>query len=394
MYKYKILHIVSNPFFLNRGGLVRNLEQVKGSISNGHEVLVCSYSGGEDISGVKIKRIPWIFWYKNISGGVHDLHRLYLDLSLLLYSFYIMYRFHPEIVHTHGLTGIISARFYQLFHKNIIIVQDSEGTYADEMFPGRKFKVLKFIIKRIEKLVYSFTDGIVVCSNELPWILREVYKYNKSIEFVPEGMIPKENSFKIDRKELGIKRDEIVVGFVGQFHIHQRMDIMMRVFQNIADSQDNVKFLIVGYPVDKLLEKYPLKEENKHKYIFTGVVSFVNVQGYLAIMDVAVSTKTFESFPGNGKIMDYIAAELPIVLFDHPVNRYYLDDDGIYAVLGDEKDFIGKLDLLISDSNYRAAIKSRIHLRNLKYDWNGSINTLINFYHKVFHLKQLNEHRG
>jgi phosphatidylinositol alpha 1,6-mannosyltransferase len=389
MNKYRILHIVSNPFFLNRGGLVRNLEQVKGSINSGHVLLVCSYSGGEDIEGIKIQRIPWIFWYKNISGGVHDLHRLYMDFSLLIYSFYIMCRFHPEVIHTHGLTGIVSARFYTIFYSKTIIIQDSEGTYADEMYSSEKFKTLKFIIKKIEKLIYSFTDGIVVCSNELPRILREEYKYSKPIEFVPEGMSPKENSFIINKKSIGIEGNEIVIGFVGQFHVHQRMDIMLRVFNQVAEKHDNIKFLIVGYPVDRLLKKYPIRESYRNKFIFTGIVPFSKIQGYLLAMDIGVSTKTFESYPGNGKLMDYIAAELPTVLFEHNVNRHYLGDDGVYATLGDEKDFTEKLELLIIDTNYRRQIKNRMHQRNLKFDWNGSINLLLNFYKTVLELKSI-----
>jgi glycosyltransferase involved in cell wall biosynthesis len=381
--KYKILHIVSNPFFLNRGGLIRNLEQVYGTLKMGHDVLVCSYSGGENVDGIRIKRIPWVFWYKNTAGGAHDLHRLYLDLSLFFYSLYILIKFRPDVIHTHGLTGVLSAKLFKLFFSKCVIIQDSEGSYADEIITSNNYKLIKSTIVMVERIIYNLTDGLTVCNEDMKKVLKERYKISKPAVFLPEGLSPKIKRGRLSREELGIDNDKVIIGFAGQFHAHQRLDLMMNSFEYLASHYDNIKFLIIGYPVEKLLKDYPINEKSLNKYIFLGQISFLDIQNYLGLMDIGVSYKTFESSAGNGKILDYIAAHLPVVCFDHSVNRFYLKDVGVYCLLGDVEDFNSQIGELIASSEKRMSLKRKMQDLDLSFDWDYAPNLLLSFYNTL-----------
>ena len=50
--------------------------------------------------------------------------------------------------------------------------------------------------------------------------------------------------------------------------------------------------------------------------------------------DVAVAPK-ISATEGSGKLLPYMAAGLPVVAFDTPVHREYLNQWGIYASAGD-----------------------------------------------------------
>jgi glycosyltransferase involved in cell wall biosynthesis len=63
---------------------------------------------------------------------------------------------------------------------------------------------------------------------------------------------------------------------------------------------------------------------------FTGKVPYGQAPAHLALGDIAVAPK-LSTTEGAGKILNYMAMELPTVAFDTPISREYLGALGTYA---------------------------------------------------------------
>jgi len=72
--------IAPTPFFADRGCHVRIYEEARILQSLGNKVIIYTYHNGRNISGIKIKRIMNIPWYKKLEAGP-SYHMFYLDNS-------------------------------------------------------------------------------------------------------------------------------------------------------------------------------------------------------------------------------------------------------------------------------------------------------------------------
>ena len=66
---------------------------------------------------------------------------------------------------------------------------------------------------------------------------------------------------------------------------------------------------------------------------FTGRVPYDDAPEMLRILDIAVAPKRSES-EGNGKVLNYMAAGLPVVAYDGPVARELLGSAGLRVPVG------------------------------------------------------------
>jgi glycosyltransferase involved in cell wall biosynthesis len=380
MSQLKILHIVSNPFFVDRGGLVRVYEEVKATIRCNHNVYVCSYPGGRDIDDIKVYRIPWITWYKNKSGGPHDFHRLYLDFFLLFYSLYVSIKLKPSVIHTHNITGIVAGKIYLLINKKCILIRDCQGTYADELVNNNTPLFIKNLIVFIEKIFYSFPDAFLCSNVTLTEILTTKYKIKKKIITIPDGIgeLPIVNV--VNKSLFGINSNDKVVGYIGLLIKEQGIDFLFDAIKNIASSNAHIKFIIIGHPNDQKYQQIFSKIGLKDQVMFIGAVDYSKIYDYLAIFDIAVSPKLFEGVASNGKLLNYIAMGLPTVVFEHPVNRYYLGEFALYAKYKDANDLTLKILTLLEDDLLYKSIKDNLKNQLQKLRWDEIIKDVTELY--------------
>lgn len=373
-----IMHIVSNPFFVDRGGLVRVYEEVVASQFYYQNIFICSYPGGRDVGDIKTFRIPWIFWYKNKSGGAHDLNRIYLDISLFFYSLFLCFKLKPSIIHTHGITGILSGSVYKFFKKKTILLQDAEGTYANEIISEKKYPGLNKIIAFFEKRFYQLTD-FILCSNYiLSNTLKNKYRINKPIIDLPDGIGKLPEIKPVNKVSLEINTD-LVIGYIGLLKEEQGIDFLIKSIETIVQKR-NVTFIVIGHPDEEKYRIYFNKKKLGEKVKFLGAIDYTKIYDYLSIFDIAISPKIFDTVAANGKLLNYMALGLPTLVFGHEVNRYFLDNAALYAEYKNTEDFIEKILLLIDDKKLRTEYSSKILLRSKEFYWENIIKTLLKVY--------------
>jgi len=185
------------------------------------------------------------------------------------------------------------------------------------------------------------------------------------------------------RKKLRIIDGRKVVVFVGVFTVYQGIDIILNIIPDVVKRVKNVHFLMMGYP-DEDLYREKINSMGYEEYVtFTGRINYFELPTYLSIGDVAISPK-LSTTEANGKLYTYMAAGLPAVVFDTPVNREILGDLGVYAKPTDSDSFKEKLIEVLLNEDLRKELGKRMRNKAIKeYSWNNNVNKIIEIYKEV-----------
>jgi len=136
------------------------------------------------------------------------------------------------------------------------------------------------------------------------------------------------------RSTLGIKKEALIVLYVGSFSALQGTDILLKAAKCVLEQEKNLFFVLAGGRWNRDYEYYIRTAENlgisSHVKFIPGV-SYIRTLPYLVnLADVAVAPKRF-SLQSHGKLAVLMASALPTVVFDNRINRLFLDSLGIYV---------------------------------------------------------------
>ena len=243
------------------------------------------------------------------------------DLISLIQIIFIIYKFNPNIIHTHaaksGLLGRLASLFY---YKKVKVVHTYHGNVFEEYFSNFKNRVLLFI----ERFLATKSTKIIAISKLQGEDL--IYKYKicekDKLEIVRLGFDLHrftENTYskrgKI-RKEFNVMDDAILITIVGRvvpIKNHQLfIDAVNYCKKNstrrikaviVGDGNDTMK--IINYVIDNKLS-YSYKELNKDcDILFTSWRS--DIDSILAASDIVCLTSLNEGTPVS--IIESMASE-------------------------------------------------------------------------------------
>ncbi|MEI6632489.1 MAG: glycosyltransferase family 4 protein [Chlamydiota bacterium] len=382
--------IAPTPFFSDRGCHVRILGVMKALQELGNEVVLCTYHLGRDVAGIETHRSLRIPWYRKTSAGP-SVHKFYMDLLLLGTCARAFASRPPDLLfaslHEGGFVGGLYKRF-----RNIPMIVDIQGSLTDECMAHRflggnraAYRILGFL----ERESIRRADAVTVSSPMVADLLRERrMALPERIHLVPDGVdtahfTPAADKARL-REELGLPTDTTIIVFTGVLTEYQGVDILLRAAAKIGGGKGAPFFLILGYPD---VEKYRAMAAGLglgERTRFTGRVDYQTmIPRYLAASDIAVSPKMHPS-EANLKLLDYMAAGLPAVVFDTPVNRRVLGDDGIYARPGDEDSYAAALDAALGDPAGAAERGSRLRKRaEDRFSWRAIGRTIMEIYRGI-----------
>jgi glycosyltransferase involved in cell wall biosynthesis len=106
---------------------------------------------------------------------------------------------------------------------------------------------------------------------------------------------------------------------------------------------------------------------------------------HLALGDIAVAPK-LSATEGSGKILNYMAMSLPVVAYDSPVSREYLDDLGVFAApLGDAEALAEALASLLRDPDRGRDTGARLREYAARhFSWERTGRQLLQVYEKLW----------
>lgn len=264
--------------------------------------------------------------------------------------------FNPDILHAHYATGhgYVGSRLN--IHPFVVSVWGSDiFDFPKKNDRARKF--LRNILARADAI--CATSGIL--KRETVRLFPEV---ESKVHVIPFGI-----DLNLFKPFEGKKAHEnIVLGTAKLFREIYQVDMLMRIFDNLANQVDGVELKIAGYgPDEKKLRA--LKEELKHgsRIEFVGHVPNDKMPGFLNSLDIFVLTSRFESFGVSA--LEASACGLPVVAFNTGgLHEIVQDSQTGYLVEGeDPAQFGNAVRVLIQDETKRHKMGKAGREHALKY---------------------------
>jgi glycosyltransferase involved in cell wall biosynthesis len=371
-----VLVVAPTPYFADRGCHVRIYEEARALQARGVEVLVVTYPLGRTMEGVPTTRTIRVPWYRKLEAGP-SVHKVYIDGLLLAKTLRETRRFRPHVVHAHlheGASIALAARVVT----RVPFVFDIQGSLADELASHGAASLVR-IARVVERFLYRRSDALVANSRAaVDMLAREFGVAAERVTVAPDAVAARASSpsdaGEIRRRfDLG---DGPVIGFLGLMTAYQGMDLLIDALPRLFEKRPDAVALLMGFPE----EPYRRRAESAgvaSRVRFTGRVPYEDVTRLLSAATVAVSPKMTSS-EGNGKLLDYMAAGLPTIAFDTPVNREILGEDGL---LVPQQDAGALADALIAALDEPDGRGERLRRRAAElFSWDRSVDALLRAY--------------
>lgn len=338
----RILVIAPTPFFSDRGTHIRILEEALALEKRGHVLTIATYHIGKEINQeiktkIDVRRIRrLLFWYKKLEAGP-DWQKILLDIMLIRKAFHLARTQKPDIIHAHLHEGVLIGWLIQklLFWRNIKLVADFHGSLTKEMISHSYLRggILKSIFKSLEKFIDNLGNYVIASSQENAVEIDEIRK-DKKIKIVLDGVNLdnyKNLSTRIEaKKEFELPTDKLIVAYTGALVPNKGIQYLFDALALANKQALNVFFVIGGFPIEQI-QDFINKNNLKNKVRLINPLNYFDLPHLLNACDVAIDPKDSSVRQASGKILQYMAAGLPIICFDRPNNRQYLDDGAFYS---------------------------------------------------------------
>lgn len=386
--------IAPTSFFSDYGCSVRILEEANALQRRGNEVRVCTYRNGQEVPGLAIQRTPSIPFREHYEVGSSP-HKIAFDMFLFWTVLLSALRRRPDVIHAHmhegALIGLTVSRLL-----GIPMIFDFQGSLTSEMMDHRflrqespffrPLRRLETMIDHRSRIILTSSDNarqLLVtqfgCRPDRVWTVSDCVD---TAAFYPPAQ-GEQRALAERRAALGIPPGRRVVVYLGLLADYQGTDVLLQAAAHLLQQQDDVHFLIMGFPAVDHYRHMAQHLGLADHTTFTGKIPYQEARGLLALGDVAVAPK-LSATEGSGKILNYMAMGLPTVVFDTPVSREYLGNLGIYARRGDPVSLAAALlDGLSAEAKGRGD-----RLRQLAADtfsWDRAAETVLHAYHTVCH---------
>jgi len=343
--RYAILMIAPTSFFSDYGCSVRILEEARALQRLGNHVTVCTYRNGQDVPGLIIRRTPSIPFRKHYEVGSSP-HKIGFDFLLFWTVLCAAIRQRPDVIHAHmhegALIGLVVGRLLR-----IPMLFDFQGSLTSEMLDHkflRRDSLFYRPLRWLEHTVDHRSLMVLTSSDNARRLLIAEFGCRPERVQTVSDCVDAEAFYPVDEDEraslanwqasLGIPAGRKVIVYLGLLADYQGTDALLQAAARVLQQRNDVHFLVMGFPSVEYYRQMAFELGLADHVTFTGRVPYHQARDYLALGDAAVAPK-LSATEGSGKILNYMAMGLPTVVFETPVSREYLAEEGIYAVRGD-----------------------------------------------------------
>jgi glycosyltransferase involved in cell wall biosynthesis len=310
----RVLHLIT---IFSLGGATENtLLTVEGLHELGYDVGILT---GPNISsegslfdrakrnGIRVEVMPEL---------MRSIHPIYDVIGFFkIYAALRKGRYH--IVHTHsskaGLLGRIAARLARV----PVVIHTIHGLPFHE-YQGktihRIFVLAEKIGARVSDKIISVTNTITRKALSAGVGLPEQFVTVRS-GFEMEQFVRRHRDAGILRKELGLKKTDLIVGKIARFSQLKGHQYLIDVVPEVVRRVPTAKFLFVGSGELESQFKRQVEESGvRDRVIFVGLVSQERIASLISIMDIVVHTSLLE---GLARVLPQaFAAGKPVISYD------------------------------------------------------------------------------
>jgi glycosyltransferase involved in cell wall biosynthesis len=199
---------------------------------------------------------------------------------------------------------------------------DSAAAYFDN----------RYLQEIVRKSVWTITKHNLSRSTKIttvsPSLVRKLKSFGFSADLITNGVdtdLFKPLDGTATRNELGIHREDFVIGFSGSIERWYAIDEMIRALPELLRYNKNTKLLIVGGSLfteyKKELEELARELGVSSRVIFTGTKPYHELPQYIACMDactIPLSPPEWRNIALPNKFFEYSACRKPIVMRPMP----------------------------------------------------------------------------
>lgn len=388
----RVLMIAPTSFFSDYGGHIRILEEMRALGELGVEVAVVTYYMGKDVPGIDIRRTAPLPWHTDYEVG-SSRHKIAFDAYLAGKTLKEVLRYRPDVIHGHmhegALIGGVMARA-----TGVPLVFDYQGSLTAEMVDHHFLDPNGWVYPwayRLESMITRrLPQAILASSGQAVALLRDQFKVEaERIHALPDcvdagqfdrSRFPYSPAEHPLRARLNISPDTTLIGYLGLLTDYQGIPHIIESAVELRRRGEDVHFLIMGYPNVEHYQTVARLRGVDDIVSFTGRIPFAQAPYFLAACDVAVAPK-MSSSEGSGKLLNYMAMQLPIVAYDTVVNREYLGELGTYAPAGDVGGFIEAIVILVNSPQLREDLGRQLRQRVVEnYSWRAAAENIFRIY--------------
>lgn len=391
---YRILMVAPTSFFADYGCHVRILEETRILQKLGHQVTIVTYYKGCDLPDMEIIRTRPVPWREEYEVG-SSRHKIGFDVLLSWTSLKLVLRRRFDLIHAHlhegALIGSVLARL-----RRLPLVFDFQGSLTGEMVDhkflnpdGSWYKLVRKLETRINRL----PRAILTSSRHAAQTLERDFDCDpQRIHAVPDavnldffrpggGLRPDERAAW--KARLGIPPERPVVAYLGLLTEYQGIGKLLQAAAELRRRDVRAHFLIMGYPSMQHYRQLASNLGLDGWVTFTGKILYKHAPQYLALGDIAVAPK-ISATEGSGKILNYMAMELPTVAFDVPVSREFLGGLGVYAEPENPHALADALQSLLDAPMWARSLGQRSRQRVTEhYSWDQAGRYILSIYEQL-----------
>ena len=389
---YRILMVAPTSFFLDYGCHVRILEETRALQRLGHRVTIVTYYLGRNLPDLDIVRTRPTPWRSDYEVG-SSLHKIAFDTFLAWTSLKTVLREDFDLIHGHLHEGALIGHMLSRL-KGLPLVADLQGSMTSEMVDhhfldpdGAWHRWARLLERRIthmpDAVVSSTRVTALLLEQDFDCREERVYALPDCVSldfFRPDAAEPE--TVRRRRSAFGIPDDRPVVAYLGLLADYQGTPHLLRAAAHLRDWATPFHLLMMGFPNVEQYRDMAKRLDIEEYVTFTGKVRYEEAPAHLILGDIAVAPK-LSTTEGAGKILNYMAMELPTVAFDTPISREYLGTLGTYASpVGDERALAEAMDRLLQlPPAERQALGRRLRARaSDKFSWERSGRELLGIY--------------
>jgi glycosyltransferase involved in cell wall biosynthesis len=338
----KVLMIAPTPFFADRGTHIRIWEEARALEQLGHEVQIVTYHIGNDIqkkfeSTIVVKRINrLLFWYKKMEAGP-DWQKVVLDLLLARKTWSVARQWKPDVMHAHLHEGVLIGWLVQkmLFWRKLPMVADFHGSLTGEMLSHSYLRggFMKRLFRKLEKWLNNRGEAAVTSSWENTQSINADRASSDAVSAL-DGSNCEAYQAAPDvatlRSRFELPQEKQIVVYTGALIPNKGTHYLYEAIVQLRETHPDAFFVLAGYPGDSA-QRFIAQHSLEDHVRLISPLPYVDLPALLQACDIAIDPKDSASKQASGKILQYMAAGLPIVCFDRTNNRQYLGDGAVYA---------------------------------------------------------------
>ncbi len=284
-------------------------------------------------------------------------------------------------------TIFLIALFLKIFGVRFIFDQHDLGPELFEAKFGKRSRVLYKLVRLAERCSFRVANTCIATNESFKEIAIARGGKDPARVFVVRNCpdLSKFHPTQAERKyKFGKPLMVVYVGFMG---IQDGLDLLLESIEHLVTSEgrQDTHFVLVGSGTVVPDLEATIRLKDLQTYVtLTGQVSHEEVAAYLSSADVGVAPDPKNAMNDHStmiKIFEYMAFNLPVVLFDLKEGRRIAGPAALYATPNDPVDFAQKVNLLLNSKDLREQLgRSGRQRIDETLNWEAEKRSLIRAY--------------